>query len=85
MNNAFATSWFKPTREVRQGYPLSPNLFILRADISSNRLRETVEIKGINLFGYEVKISQFTDDTSLFCSDNTSVEHALDMVQIDLF
>ena len=72
MNNGFATNWFKPTRGVRQGCPLSPYLFILGAEILSDRLRQTVGIKGINLLRNEVKISQFADDTS--------VEHALNTV-----
>ena len=80
MNNGFATNWFKPTRGFRQGCPLSPYLFTLGAEILSNRLRQTVGIKGINLFGNEVKIDQFADDTNLFCADVTSVEHALNTV-----
>ena len=80
MNNGFATNWFKPMRGVRQGCPLSPYLFILGAKILANRLRQTVETKGINLFGNEVKISQFANDTNLFCADVTSVEHDLNMV-----
>jgi len=80
MNNGFATNRFKPTRGFRQGCPLSPYLFILGAEILSNRLRQTVEIKGINLFGNEVKISQFADDTNLFFAGATSVEHTLNTV-----
>ena len=53
---------------------------MLGSEILSNRLRQTVEIKLINLFVNEVKISQFADDTNLFCADVTSVEHALDTV-----
>ena len=64
----------------RQGCPLSPDLFILGAEVLSNRLRQTVEIKGINLFGNEVEIRQFADDTNLFCADVTSVEHPLNTV-----
>ena len=77
LNNGFATNWFKPTRGVRQGCLLSPYLFILGAEILSNKLRQTAEIKGINLFGTTVKVSQFADDTNLFCADVTSVENAL--------
>jgi len=80
MNNGFATNWFKPSRGVRQGSPLSPYLFILGAEILLNRLRQTVEIKGINLFGNKVKMSQFANDTYLFCADVSSVEHALNTV-----
>ena len=80
MNNGFATNWFKPTWGVRQGCLLSPYLFIPGAELLSNRLCQTVEIKGISLFGNEVKISQFADDTNLFCANVTSVEHALNMV-----
>ena len=43
----------------------------------SHRLRQTFEIKGINLLGKEVKISQFADYTNLFSADITSEEHAL--------
>ena len=78
--HGFATNWFKPTRGGRQGCPLSPYLFILGAEILSNRLRQIVEIKGISLFENEVKISQFADNTNLFCADVTSVEYALNMV-----
>ena len=80
LNNGFTTNWIKPTRGVRQGWPLSPYLFILSAEILSNKLRQTTEINGINLFGNEVKISQFADDTNLFCTDIISVENSLNIV-----
>ena len=80
LNNGFTTNWIKPTRGVRQGCPLSPYLFILSAEILSNKLRQTTEINGINLFGNEVKISQFADDTNLFCTDIISVENSLNKV-----
>ena len=38
-------------------------------------------MKGVRIFGNEVKISQFADDTNLFCADLVSMENALDSVK----
>ena len=77
INNGFTTNWFKPSRGVRQGYPLSPYLFVLSVEILSNEIRQDPNIKGNKLFGNEIKVSQFADDTNLFCADLTSAENAL--------
>ena len=74
VNNGFATNWIKPCTEVRQGCPLSPYLFILSAEIMSNKIRQSNEVNGISLFGNEIKLSQFADDTNLLCSNLISVE-----------
>ena len=80
LNNGFATNWFKPTRGVRQGCPLSPYLFILCVEILSNKIHQSKLVKGVNIYGNEVKVSQFADDTNLFCGDITSVDNALSLV-----
>jgi len=80
LNNGFPTNWFKPTRGVRQDCPLSPFLFILGAEILSNKIRQSKLVKGINIYGNEVKVSQFAGDTNLFCEDITSVDNALCLV-----
>ena len=77
INKCFTTNWFKPSRGVRQGFPLSPYLFVLSVEILSNKIRQDPSIKGIKLFGNEIKVSQFADDTNLFCADLTSVENVL--------
>ncbi|KAK2570047.1 LINE-1 retrotransposable element ORF2 protein [Acropora cervicornis] len=80
LNNGFATNWIKPTRGVRQGCPLSPFLFVLSAELMANKIRQSHLIKGVSLFGNEIKLSQFADDTNLVCSDLLSVEKALQIL-----
>ena len=77
LNNGFETKWLKPSQGVRQGSPLSSHLFILGAEILASKIRQNIIVKGISQFGNEVKISQFADDTNLFCADITSAENAL--------
>ena len=40
------------------------------------KLRYVPEVKDINLFGNELKLPQFVDDTNLFCADLILVEKA---------
>ena len=70
-------NWFK---RVRQGCPLSPYLFILLAELLSNRIHHDSTVKGIKVFGNEIKLSQFADDTTLFNTDLASLEKALKIV-----
>ena len=80
LNNGFATNWIKPTRGVRQGCPLSPFLFVLSAELVANKIRQSHLVKGVSLFGNEIKLSQFADDTNLVCSDLLAVENALQIL-----
>ena len=77
INNGFRTNWFKLSKGVRQGCPLSPYLFILSAEILSNKIRQDSNITGIKIYGNESKLSQFADDTILFNADLASLERAL--------
>ena len=79
-NNGFITNWFKPSKGVRQGCPLSPYLFILSAEVLSNKIRQESNVRGIKVFGKEIKLSQFADDTTLFNADIKSLEKALKIV-----
>ena len=66
LNNGFLTNWFRPSRGVRQGCPLSPYLFILSAEVMANKIRQDRQIKGIEILGNELRLSQYADDTNLF-------------------
>ena len=80
LSNGYLTNWFKPSKGVRQGCPMSPYLFILSAEILSIKIRHVPTVEGISIFGNELKMSQFADDTNLFCADLVSVENALNIV-----
>ena len=64
LNNGWSSNFFKRERGVRQGCPLSPYLFILCAEILE-KVRTCQKIKGIKVFGQEIKISQYADDTTV--------------------
>ena len=59
------TERFKLGRGRRQGDPLSPYIFILCVEILGILVRNNKNIKGIEIYGNEFKISQFADDTTL--------------------
>ena len=65
---------------MRQGCPLSPYLFILSAEILSIKIRHVPTVKGISIFGNELKMPQFAGDTNLFCADLVSLENALNII-----
>ena len=55
-------------------------MFILSAEILSNKVRQDFDVKGIKVFENEIKLSQFADDTTLFNADLVSLERALEIV-----
>ena len=79
-NDLFITNCFKPSKEVRQGCPNSPYLFILSAEVLSIKIRQDSNVRGTKIFGREIKLSQFADDTTLFNAKLESLELALKIV-----
>ena len=68
MNGGYSTNYFKVSRGVRQGCPLSPLLFVLGVEILAQTIRQSTSCRGIKLpQSVEAKISQFADDTTLIC------------------
>ena len=65
MNNGWASNFFSVHRGVPQGCPLSPYLFILSAEILAKAIRKNADIKGLMVKDTEIKLSQFSDDTTL--------------------
>ena len=71
-NNGFSSSFFKVSRGVRQGCPISPYLFILCANILSIFINSSRIIKGISVENHETKIISYADDTTIFLDGSYS-------------
>ena len=78
-NNGYYSEMFEISRSIRQGCPLSALLFILVAEILAISIRETKKIKGIKFQTYEFKITQLSDDTTLFLQDLRSVSESISL------
>ena len=80
LHNGFTTDFFKLSRGVRQGCPLSPYLFILGVEILATKIRHDDNVEGITVFQTVHKISQFADDTTLFLRNLNSVQNSITLV-----
>ena len=47
----------------------------------ANKVRQEPGLNGIKILGKELKLSQYADDTDLFCADLASVEKILEIVE----
>ena len=65
-NNGHFSNNIVLTRGCRQGDPISPYIFVLCAELLSHCIRECGDIKGIEVHGTEIVISQYADDTTVF-------------------
>ena len=69
---------FKIEIGCRQGYPLSPYLFLLCLEILGIVIRNSQSVKGICVETKEFKILQYADDTALFLDgSNVSFRNVL--------
>ena len=70
INGGYMTKYFKVSRGVRQGCPLSPLLFVLGVEILAQKIGQSAGCRGIKLLqSVAAKISQFANDTTLICRD----------------
>lgn len=74
INNGFTSDWFKPERGIMQGCPISGMLFIIAVELLAIRIRECRDIRGLNISGQVIKISQYADDTTVFVRDSDSMK-----------
>ena len=81
INNGYASDFFAFQRGVRQGCPLSGILFVLCAEILANVVRNDKNIKGIQIYNKEYKISQYADDTTTFVADAPSAQNLFEVLR----
>ena len=83
LTNGFRTNYFKISRSMRQGCPISPLLYILQAEPLACAIRKNESIIGIPLPHIypetgkqaEVKIVSYVDDSQFFnCSEESITE-----------
>ena len=70
MVNGFSKGYFKSSRGIRQGDPLSPMLFVLVVEALNEKARRTGLFTGfaIDDSGLEVTHLQFADNSIIFCN-----------------
>ena len=64
--NGYLSSPIYISRGLHQGRPLFPILFLLVAQVFTNRLENIPDIKGIDIDGVNILLSLFADGTDIF-------------------
>ena len=79
--NHILTDRIPITTGIRQGCPLSMLLFSMATDVLSKKISSSSSIKGLSLGSGSMKLQQYADDTILFLTDPSEVNHALQLIQ----
>ena len=76
-NNGNYSEYFKLSRSIRQGCPISALLFLLVIEMLANKIRNDKNIKGINIGNTILKIAMMADDATLLLSSVESISKAI--------
>ena len=81
LNKGWTSKEFKVTRGVRQGDPLSPYLFLLSIEPLSQYIRANKKIQGIKIKDREFKLTQYADDTTVYCTNEESIKELQEVLK----
>ena len=80
-NFGYLSIFWTKGRGINQGCPISPGIYLLTAEILSNKLKNCSNVKGITVNSVEYLISQFADDTDLYLMyDQNTLNSAFDIL-----
>ena len=75
-NNGNYSEYFKLSRSIRQGCPISTLLCILVAEMLAIKIQNQEAIKGITINDTEYKLSMMADDTTLIIQNLESLDNS---------
>jgi exonuclease III len=81
INNGTTTPYFKLSRSVRQGDPLSGYLFIIALELLAQKIRESQDVQGIRLGSKEIRITQYVDDLTVFVENINSANQVFTILK----
>lgn len=77
-NNGHMSDFFRATRAIQQGSPISSFLFLICGQVLHDLITNNTGIKGILMRDLQFLLSQFADDTTLFLSyDKETLEQVI--------
>ena len=82
--NGYRSSWFYPSRGVRQGCPLSPLLYVVTMEVLAVSLRACPQIRGFHLLGSTIDlpvVSLYAGDTTIISSLDAATVAAFEVYQ----
>ena len=81
-NNAYASSWMKPTRGLHQGCNISPHLYNCCGQVFADLFKRNNKIEGILAQQIINLIAQFVDDTNLFLTaTEENIQNVVDILK----